>query len=76
MEAEHDSVDVPEPPAMLVEERVQARFVELVVTARETALVKPFTGATVMVDVPETPVLTEMVVGFAATLKFGAGETW
>jgi hypothetical protein len=76
IEEEHESVDVPEPPAMLVNERVQARFVELVVTARVTALVKPFTDATVMVEVPETPVLTDTVVGLALTLKSGAGVTW
>jgi hypothetical protein len=76
MVAEHDKVDVPEPPATLVEERLQARFVEFVVTARVTVLVKPLTGVTVMVEVPETPVLTGTVVGLAVTLKFGTALTW
>jgi hypothetical protein len=76
IEEEHESVDVPEPPAMLVNERVQARFVELVVTARLTVLVKPLKGATVIVDVPEISVLTETVVGLALALKSGTGVTW
>jgi hypothetical protein len=76
MEAEHDRVDVPEPPAMLVEDRLQARFVEFVVTARVTVLVKPLMGVTVMVEVAEIPVSTETVVGLAVTLKFGTALTW
>lgn len=76
IEAEHDRVDVPEPPVTLVEDRVQARFVELVVTARVTVLVKPLAPDTLMVDVPETPVVTVTVVGLAETLKSGAALTW
>ena len=76
MEAEQDRVDVPEPPVMLVEDRVQARFVELVVTARVTVLVKPLTGVTVMAEVPEIPVLTETLVGLAVTPKSAAAVTW
>jgi len=75
-EEEHDRVDVPEPPAMLVEDRVQARLVELVVTARVTVLVKPLAGVTVTVEVPETAVLTDTLVGLAVTLKSGAAVTW
>ena len=76
MEAEHVRVDVPEPPLMLVEDRVQARFVELVVTTRVTVLVKPLAGVTVMVEVPEIPVLTETLVGLAVTPKSAAAVTW
>jgi hypothetical protein len=76
MEAEHDKVDEPEPPVMLVEDRLQLRLVEFVVTARVTALVKPLTGITVKVEVPDTLVLTETVVGLAVMLKFGTAVTW
>src|SRR6266849_4339107 len=69
MLAEQDSVDVPEPPVMLVAERVQDRFVEFVVTARATVPVKLFTGATVIVEVPATPALTVTLVGLAVTVK-------
>ena len=65
----HDRVDVPEPPAIDVEDRVQDRFVELVVTARVTVPVKPFTGATVMVEVPVTPAFTVTLVVLAVTVK-------
>jgi hypothetical protein len=75
MVAEHDKVDVPEPPATLVEERLQARFVEFVVTARVTVLVKPLAGVTVMVEVPETPAVTATVVGLAVMPKSGAAVT-
>ena len=64
-----DSVDVPEPPGMLVEDRVQDRFVELVVTARVTVPVKPFTRETVMDDVPAAPTLALTLVGLAAITK-------
>jgi hypothetical protein len=48
----HDRVDVPEPPVMLVEERVQDRLGELVETERLTVPAKLFTGDTVIVEVP------------------------
>ena len=67
--AEQDSVEVPEPPGMLVEDRVQMRLVELVVTARVTVPVKPFTGATVIVEVPVTPAFTVTLVVLALTVK-------
>ena len=76
MEAEQDRVDVPEPPVMLVEDRVQARFVELVVTARVTVLVKPLTAVTVIVEEPETPVLTDTLVGLAVMPKSAGAVTW
>jgi len=62
-------VDVPEPPAMLVEDNVHDRLVELVVTARVTVPVKPFTGATVMVAVPATPAFAVTLVVLAVTVK-------
>ncbi len=69
IEAKHDSVKVPEPPAMLIDESVHDKFVELVVTARVTVPVKLLTGATDIVEVPATPVLTLTLVGFAETVK-------
>jgi hypothetical protein len=62
-------VEVPDPPVILVELRVQDRFVELVVTARPTVPANPFTGATVIVDVPATPALTVTLVGLAVIVK-------
>jgi hypothetical protein len=62
-------VEVPEPPVMVVEDRVQDRLVELVVTARVTVPVKPLTEATVMVEVPATPVFTLTLVGLAVIVK-------
>ena len=63
------SVEVPEPPEMLVALRVQVRFVELVMTTRVTVPVKPLTGATVIVEVPATPALTVTLVALAVTVK-------
>ena len=65
----HDSVEVPEPPAILVELNVHARLVELVVTPRVTIPLKPLTEATVIVDMPAVPVFTVTVVGLAVTVK-------
>ena len=66
---EHNSVEVPEPPGILIAVRVQARLVELVVTARVTVPLNPLSEATVIVDVPATPVLTVALVGLAVTVK-------
>ena len=65
----HDSVEVPEPPVIDVEDRVQDRFVELVVTARVTVPANPFNGATVIVDIPATPAFTVILVVLAVTVK-------
>lgn len=64
-----DRVEVPEPPLMLLGERVQTRFVELVVTARSIDPVKPFRGATVIVELPATPILSFTLVGLADIVK-------
>ncbi len=65
----HESVDVPEPPVMVVEERVHDRFVEFVVTARVTVPPNPFREEIVMAEVPATPTLALTVVGLAAIAK-------
>jgi hypothetical protein len=64
-----ESVEVPEPPVILVEVSVQARFVEFVVTARVTVPVNPFTRATVMVEGLATPTFMVKLVGLAETVK-------
>jgi len=64
-----DRVDDPEPPAIDVEDRVQDKLVELVVTARVTVATKPFTGATVIVAVPATPAFTVTLAVLAVTVK-------
>lgn len=69
-----ERVEVPEPPAIDVEEKLQERFVELVVTARETDPVKPFRGATETVEVPATPTFTVTPVGAVVKLKSAAAN--
>jgi len=65
----HDSVEVPEPPAIVVEVNEHTRLVELVVVARLTAPVKPLIGTTDTVAVPAALTVVETVVGLAITLK-------
>ncbi len=62
-------MEAPEPPVVLLELRVQERLVELVVTASVTVPVKPFTGATVIVEVPARPAFTVTLVTLAITVK-------
>jgi hypothetical protein len=71
----HESVEVPEPPTILVDESVQDKLVEFAVTPRVTVPVNPFRGATVMVDVPAVPEVTVTVVGFAVSPKSAAAVT-
>jgi len=55
---------------MLVGVRVQVKPVAGdIEDVRATVPVKPFTGATVIVEVPATPPLIVRLVGAAATLK-------
>ncbi len=65
----HDRFDVPEPPVILVEVKVQDRFVEFVVTARLTVPVKPFNATTETLEAPATPTVTATLVGLADTAK-------
>jgi len=62
-------VDVPEPPLILVELRVHERFVELVVTDSVTVPLKPFDGATVIVEVPAAFTFTFTLVVLADMVK-------
>ncbi len=54
---------------MLVGDRVQVRPAGETEEVRATVPVNPFTGATVIVDVPATPTFTVTLAGDAATLK-------
>lgn len=54
---------------MLLGVRVQVSPAGLTEDVRATVPVKPFTGATVIVEVPATPTFTVTVVGEAVTLK-------
>jgi hypothetical protein len=69
IELVHDKVEVPEPPAILVDESVHERFVELVETARVTVLENPLTGVMVIVDAPATLTLIETLVWLAVIAK-------
>jgi len=65
----HDSLEVPEPPVIEVEPRVQERSFELVETARTTVPPKPLTGIMEIVELPAMLTLLETLVGLAAVLK-------
>ena len=62
------SVEVPEPPVMLVGLRVAVRPADAL-AVRATVPVNPLTGDTVMEAVPEAPALTVIDVGLAAIVK-------
>jgi len=67
-----DRVDVPDPPEILVEDRLQDRLVELVVTARLTVPLNPLSGAIVIVEAAATPAFAVTLVGLALIVKSGA----
>jgi hypothetical protein len=69
-----DRVELPEPPVIVVGESVQTRFVELVVTESVTVPLKPFAGATVIVELPVPVESTVTVVGLADMVKSGIGR--
>ena len=68
---EQERVEAPDPPAMLVVDRVHERLVELVATVRATVLVNPFTALMLIIEVPGAPTLTATLAGFAAIMKSG-----
>ena len=71
-----DRVEVPEPPVILVEDRVQTSPVDGdTVSASPTVPVKPLTGDTVMVEVPAVPTTAVTLVGLALIVKSGAAVT-
>jgi hypothetical protein len=64
-----ERVEMPEPPAIELDDKLHERLVELVVIVRATVSVNPFREETVMVDVPETPGLVEILLGLAFMVK-------
>ena len=58
-----------------VADRLQTRLVEFVVTPRDTVPVKPFRGATVIVEFAAAATFTVTEVGSALTVKSGALAT-
>jgi hypothetical protein len=64
-----DRVEIPEPPVIDVELRAQERLLELVVKARVTVLVKPFTGVTVTFPLPVVFVGTLTLDALVAIIK-------
>lgn len=64
-----DSVELPDPPVMLVGDKVQAELL----LVKPTVPVKPFRGEIVIDEVPAEPTTTLTVVGLAAMVKSGAG---
>jgi len=62
-----DSVEVPDPPMILLDDRLQTRLVELVRKVRARVWLYPVTGATVIVEIPGTFVRTVIVFGLAET---------
>jgi hypothetical protein len=71
----HESVEPPDPPLRLVEDRLHDRLVELVATARETVPENPLTGLIVIADVPAVLTATATLVGLAEMAKSGAAVT-
>lgn len=64
-----ERVELPEPPAMLLRERVHARLVEFSEAARAIVPEKPFKDVIVTVDGPATPTAIFSLVGLAEILK-------
>jgi hypothetical protein len=65
----HDSVEEPEPPAMVVELRPQLMLVDEAVTVRVTVSVKPLAGLIVIVEVSAEFTFPVRLVGFASIAK-------
>jgi hypothetical protein len=62
-------VDVPEPPLIIEVDRLHRRLVELLESESVTIPVKPFSGATVMMDEAPVPVVTLALEGLADIVK-------
>jgi len=57
-----ETVDVPDPPVIVPNVRMQDMLVELVVTTRATVPTNPSSGRTLIPEVPATPALTVKLV--------------
>ena len=71
-----ESCEDPDPPVIVVGERLHEILGELRLTLRLTVPVKPFIGATVALKEAVDPVVVETLDGFAATEKSGAFVAW
>jgi len=70
LDAEHDRVEAPDPPFIVVVVRPQdIPFVGEVVTVRDTAPAKPLVGLTVIVELRAELMLPLRLVGAALTVK-------
>jgi hypothetical protein len=67
--AEHDRVEPPEPPVILVWDTAHVRLVEFVVTPSATVPAKPLTDDREIVEVPATFVSVATLAGLAVILK-------
>ena len=65
------SVELPDPPATEELDRETVRPVEGETVARFTVPAKPFSGVTVIAEVPVAPGRMEMEVGLAPSVKSG-----
>jgi len=73
---EQESVELPEPPVMLVGDRVHVKPVAGVTEdVSATVPVNPLTGAIVIVDVAGAPATALMLVGLAVIVKSAAAVT-
>ena len=70
-----DRVDVPEPLGIVVGLSVQVVFAGHPLSVKETGLLNPFSGVTVIVELPPFPCVTVTDVGLAESEKSGGGLT-
>ena len=61
-------IEMPEPPPILEDDRVQRTAVELTARPSVTAPVNPLRGDTARVELPVKPLFTATVVGLAVML--------
>ena len=66
-----DRVDVPEPPVTVARDKVQAELSD----TRATSPVNPFSGETMIVEVPGEFTTTVTAVGLTVMVKSGAPAT-
>ena len=69
MEPVQVRVDVPVPPVVVEVDRLHRSLVELLESESVTVPVKPFSGATVMMDEAAVPVVTLALEGVADIVK-------
>ena len=65
----HESVELPDPPVTVEDDRLHDKLVELVATLRATLPVKPLSDETVTFEIPLTLTLTVTFVGLETIAK-------